>query len=78
MLKIPDAGDSIILFEWDIDGNGTYDVSSTSATTTVSWATLQSLGITTNTSYPLTLRVTDSFGASASVTTARRVRSADI
>lgn len=49
-----DPGDSIVLYEWDFDGDGTYDTSGPA----------DSAGHTYNTagSYPAALRVTDSLG----------------
>ncbi|MGZ5545369.1 MAG: putative Ig domain-containing protein, partial [Limisphaerales bacterium] len=77
------SGDSIVSYAWDLDNNGTYDVTTSSATTTVSWALLQSL-LVTPTDYPadpitgfpnrtVRLRVTDSFGVSSTSTTVLRI-----
>ena len=49
---------SIVSYEWDLNNDNNYgDV--TGATPSVSWATLQSFGITNDGSYPIGLRVTD-------------------
>lgn len=63
----PDAsgGDVIASYEWDIDGDGTYDVSGVSPTLSASY--INSLGI--GTYFPLVLRVTDSIGLSSSANT---------
>ena len=71
----PDAacGDTIIRYEWDLDGDGDYDVVETNAVKTLSWAELTGAGISL--SYPadpdtglplnaIRLRVTDTLGGS--------------
>ncbi len=56
-----DPDGSIVLYEWDCDGNGTYEVSTTSQTgTSCTYATIGT--------YTVTLRVTDSDGATATDT----------
>ncbi|MDA7977596.1 MAG: PEP-CTERM sorting domain-containing protein [Pirellulales bacterium] len=54
-------GDSIVSWEWDVDGDGTYDV--TGETTTVDWATLLGIGVLADNTYNLALRTTDELGA---------------
>src|SRR5262249_54340561 len=61
-------GDSIVKYEWDLNNDGTYDVTTNSATTTVSWATMSGFHASPGT-YAIGLRVTDSFGATATATT---------
>ena len=54
------CGDSIVNYEWDLNGDGTYEY--LGATTVVPWAALQSLP-QPGAAIPVRLRVTDSFGA---------------
>ena len=65
----PDAafGDRITQFEWDLDLDGSFDVVTASAMTTVTWATLQSRGIGLG-MHTIDLRVTDSHGLSSTDT----------
>lgn len=62
------AGDSIISYNWDLNNDGTFDVTSVSPTTVATFAHLQSLGLTGG-SYIVTLSVTDSFGVNATAST---------
>lgn len=55
------AGDSIANYAWDTNNDGAYDFSSSSPVTSVPWTQLQTLAWYH--SYPITLRVTDTFGA---------------
>ncbi len=60
----PDAafGDSIVSFEWDLNNDGTFgDATGVNPTLTV--AQLATFGINTPGSFPIGLRVTDTFGA---------------
>lgn len=76
------CGDYIVLYEWDIDSNGTYDFNSSSATMNLTWNQIDVPGITLT--YPadpatgqpytqLTARVTDSMGMSATKTGILRI-----
>ncbi|MDX9704027.1 MAG: PKD domain-containing protein [Candidatus Auribacterota bacterium] len=75
------CGDSIVLYEWDIDGdnvyNGPNDV--TGATPTIPWSTLASLNLaianpsTQTPTNPIGLRVTDSQGATSTARTVLRI-----
>jgi hypothetical protein len=58
-----DPDGTIVLYEWDIDGDGTYDVSSTSPTTSIVYGA--------SGTYTVVLRVTDNDGRSG---TARAVK----
>ena len=53
-------GDSIVSWEWDVDGDGTYDFSG--ETYNATWAELVGVGIAAGNTYDLALRVTDSMG----------------
>ncbi|MEX2142001.1 MAG: HYR domain-containing protein [Pirellulales bacterium] len=69
----PDAatGDQIVLYEWDLDNDGTIinvDIDTLTPNTVVPWETLQTLGLGIGT-HPIALRVTDSFDSDASATT---------
>ncbi|MFN3198797.1 MAG: PKD domain-containing protein [Bradymonadia bacterium] len=74
------CGDSIVLYEWDLDGDGTYGTPSDIAGVQpeVPWARLSQMnwpadrdtGLPTNT---ITLRVTDSLGATAEVEAGIRI-----
>ncbi len=57
-----DVGDSIALYEWDVNGDGTYDVSTTGSTSIVTWSALQAAGIVAGKNN-LVLKVTDTLGA---------------
>ena len=59
------AGDSIVSYQWDIGGDGSYEY--TSLTPTVPWADLSSLPL--GTAHTIRLLVTDSFGATDTDTT---------
>ncbi len=61
------CGDSIVSYEWDLDINGTYDV--TGASPVLSPATVATFFPLTNTPYTIRLRVTDEFGATGTATT---------
>jgi len=76
------CGDSIVLYEWDIDGDGDYDVSGSNPTKTLTWTELTAPGI--NLVYPankdtglpfnpVVLRVTDSLGGTSTQTGILRV-----
>jgi GEVED domain/Matrixin len=53
----------VLSYEWDVDGDGTYDVGPTASDITVlSWSDLLGLGITAPNVYNLRLRVTDLAG----------------
>jgi hypothetical protein len=54
------CGDSIVSYEWDIGSDGSYEY--TGHSPTVPWGDLSGLSI--GVAIPITLRVTDSFGAS--------------
>ena len=56
-------GDTIVSYEWDLDNDGQYD-DATEEMVTVPWAALVNLGLVVGT-HNITLRVTDSYGASA-------------
>ena len=62
----PDDGDSIVLYEWDLDNDGAFDDAS-GATPLVDGDDL--LGLTTDTDLPIHLRVTDSFGGEGTAST---------
>lgn len=57
----PDAGDAIVLYEWDLNGDGTFDISG--EIPSVSPALRESFGIGTVGSYTISLRVTDNQSA---------------
>jgi PKD repeat protein/fibronectin type 3 domain-containing protein len=61
------CGDSIVKYEWDLDGDDTYDFTETDAMLTLLWTELA--GLPTNTSLNVVLRVTDSFGLTHTDTT---------
>jgi len=60
-------GDRIISYDWDFNGDGTYEVSTASAVTEVPWSLLQSLP--RNQPLDIALRVTDSFGSTSTART---------
>lgn len=62
-----DTGDSLT-YKWDLDGDATCDVEVTTATTTVSWATLNTLGLADGTAKTITLQVVDTHGGSDTAT----------
>lgn len=62
------SGDSIASHAWDLNNDSTYDLSSGLATMALSWAQLQSYGLTAGI-HTIRLRVTDSFGATGKQTT---------
>ena len=71
------SGNSIVNYQWDLDNNGTYDLSSTNPLLAVAWSTLASMGITDGPgSRTLGLRVTDSFGLSGSTTVSLSITNA--
>ena len=70
----PDAGDSIVSYAWDIDGDGQYDDAS-GVSPTLSAAQLATLGLTGG-SYTIGLQVTDAFGATSTDTATLRVNKA--
>ncbi len=53
-------GDSLVSYEWDLDGDGVYDLSGSSPTVVLSATTLGSMGVGL---HEVTLRVTDEVGA---------------
>ncbi|NLF73794.1 MAG: hypothetical protein GX575_32565, partial [Candidatus Anammoximicrobium sp.] len=55
-------GDSIVSYEWDLDNNGSYEISTSNATYAVPQAARAALGLGTHT---IGLRVTDEFGAAS-------------
>ena len=66
------CGDSIHSYAWDLNGDGTIDVTGASPTHTVTWAQLVSLlsgTISIEHTYPISLLVVDSFGATGSAIT---------
>jgi hypothetical protein len=71
----PDAGDRVVKYEWDLDRDGAYDISTLNSTTLVSWATLRNYGINNgprapaSTSYVVALRVTDTTGLASTPAT---------
>ena len=52
-----DPDGDALTYRWDINNDGTYDVTTTSVTTTVSWATLVGLGIDDGPAGPLTIKL---------------------
>ena len=56
-----ECGDSIVSYEWDLDNDGEYDLAGVSVT--VSWAEWIAFNGSAPGAYPVSLRVTDSFGA---------------
>ena len=63
------TGDSIVSWEWDIDNDGFHDDASGS-NPSFTWAELGVLGITqTDSPYPISIEVTDGFGATDTDTT---------
>ncbi len=57
------CGDTITMYEWDLDNDGQFD-DAFGASPSVSWAQMQTLGITTvGVAHTIQLRVTDSFSA---------------
>jgi hypothetical protein len=72
----PDAGDMIICYEWDMNGDGAYDYSSTQPTLVVPWSQVSVLprpGVTNM----LTLRVTDLFSARSTDSTTLMIVDSD-
>ncbi len=65
----PDSacGDSIVSYQWDLNNDGTYDLSGVNPS--ISWAQLQAFGLSSPGVYPIVLRVIDTFGATGSVST---------
>jgi len=64
-----DLADGIVLYRWDLDGDGAFDDAS-GVHPTVSWATLSGLGIPTDgTAAAITVQVTDGDGATATAAT---------
>jgi hypothetical protein len=63
----PDAavGDHIVSFAWDLNNDGDFS-DATGATLTVPWEQLRLLGLGT---HPVSVRVTDTFGATSTATT---------
>ena len=64
-------GDAIATYEWDLDNDGSYELSGATATLPVAWADLLGyLGSpVVGQAYPVTLQVTDSVGATATAST---------
>jgi Ca2+-binding RTX toxin-like protein len=60
-----DVGDQITSYEWDFNGDGTYDASTASPIYVASWSALAGLGVG---DHLVTLRVTDSTGRSSTDT----------
>lgn len=60
-------GDVIGSYAWDLDGDGTFDFDSPSATLALTTTELANFGIGAAGSYDITLRVEDSWGASGTV-----------
>ncbi|NOY41605.1 MAG: PEP-CTERM sorting domain-containing protein [Planctomycetes bacterium] len=60
-------GDIIESYAWDLDGNGTFDFDSSSATLALTAAELDNFGISAPGSYDITLQVEDSWGVSGTV-----------
>ncbi|MCG3180374.1 MAG: hypothetical protein BIFFINMI_02734 [Phycisphaerae bacterium] len=56
-------GDRIVSFEWDLDNDGTFEYLTSDPNLSIPWDDL--CGYELGASHPLTLRVTDSFGASS-------------
>lgn len=58
-----DVDSATLTYNWDLDNDGSYDdLVTTSATSTVTWATLSGLGVNDDGSYTIGLRVDDSAG----------------
>ncbi|MFO0428584.1 MAG: GEVED domain-containing protein, partial [Planctomyces sp.] len=58
----------ILIYSWDLNGDGTYDINSGTATTAVvTWAQLTQFGITAPSVRQIRLRVTDASNASSTV-----------
>ena len=55
------CGDSIVMYEWDLDNDGMFD-DAVGATPSLPWAAVSGLGLSLNVSHPVALRVTDSTG----------------
>ncbi len=66
----PDAasGDSIVSYSWDVNNDGAFG-DATGATPALTWAQLQSFGISSPGTYTIKLRVTDTFGATSTAAT---------
>ncbi len=64
----PDAGDRIVMYEWDIDYSGTFvtDYSGTSSTLSLNSSQINTLGVGSHT---IALRVRDTFGSTGTATT---------
>jgi len=59
----PGVGGLILLYEWDLDNDGSFDdASSSSPYITVPWSTLESIDVNDDGTYTLILRITDSWG----------------
>lgn len=55
-----------LTYEWDLNGDGVYDVSVGTPTTTVTYSTLTGLGLSAPSTNAITLRVTDTFAGTSS------------
>lgn len=62
------CGDSIVVYEWDLDNDGQFD-DATGASPNLSAATVTSLFPTLNTPYTIGLRVIDEFGSQGTAST---------
>ncbi len=61
-----DAGDSIVKYEWDVNGDGTVDFTSSGGKQLMDWIQARSLGVDDNGTYQGSVTVTDSAGNTAS------------
>ena len=64
-------GDSIASYEWDLNGDGDF-TDAAGETPTVAWTTLESFGLGVDT-HPVGLRVTDTFGMTATDTAVLKI-----
>ena len=75
-----DPGQQIVSYEWDINGDGVYDITTADTAYSMTWPTLNSFGIRNGssvppyTSYTIGLRVTDTTGLTGTLTTAIQVQ----
>jgi ELWxxDGT repeat protein len=69
----PDPWDSLT-YAWDLNNDGLYDVTSTSPTVVVPWDTLSTY-VGSSGTYPVRLRVTDTYGLNSVATTSLTVNS---
>ena len=73
------CGDAIVSYEWDLDDNGAYEVSSDDEVVTLPWNQVLGYGFeradpfTHEPSYPISLRVTDMLGQQGTLAAALRI-----